>query len=138
MNNIDVFDRCTAYIFSELYARFPLTEDLIFADPDIEIFDDNDTEADIVNKLEIYRATIMWLISAGYLKADSISYDAAHDVVLSPQGLEILKLPSSLEPDGPSLGEKITESMRSGALEAAGSFAKSAITKGLALVVSSA
>lgn len=138
MNNIDVFDRCTAYVFSELYARFPVPGDLIFTDPDIEIFDESDSEVDAVNKFEIYQATIMWLISADYLIADSISYDAAHEVVLSPKGLEILKLPSSLEPDGPSFGEKIAESMKSGALEAAGDTAKSAITKGLAMVVSSA
>ncbi|WP_144079896.1 hypothetical protein [Haliea salexigens] len=80
----------------------------------------------------------MWLLSAGYLNADSISFDGAHDVVLSPKGLEVLKLPSSFEPNGPSFGEKKTECIKSGAVEVAGNIAKGAITKGLAIVLSGA
>ncbi len=54
------------------------------------------------------------------------------------KGLEVLTLPSSLEPDGRSFGEKIVGSIKSGAIQAAGGAAKSAITKGLGLVLGSA
>lgn len=138
MNNIDVFDRCTACIFSNLYAAFPVPIDLDFTDTDLRIFDDSDTHADAFDKFVIYEKTIIWLISAGYIAAESVTYDAAHGVVLSPKGLEVLKMPASLEPEGPSFGERIRESIKSGALSAAGNAAKSAITKGLALAVGSA
>lgn len=135
MNNIDVFDQCTAHIFSTLYESFPVPVDLDYSEPSVEIFDEEESADVAFDKLVIFEKSILWLNSAGYLNIEAITYDGAHNVVLTAKGLEVLKLPSSLEVNGPSFGEKIVSSIKSGALKASGEAAKLALSKGLALVV---
>lgn len=138
MNNIDVFDRCAAKIFADLYQYFPVPIDLEFAPVSLDIYDQDDSGIEVLNKLEIYGHTINWLISAGYLQVKSLSYETAHEVVLTPKGLEVLKLPSAIKAKGASFGEQIVSSVKSGAVGAAGDIAKAAFTQGLAFIASNA
>jgi len=138
MTNIDVFDLCVADIFVRLYESFPVPIDLDFSEAPDSIFEEYESSDGAFDKLVIYEKTILWLSSAGYISFESTSYDGGHGVVFTPKGLEIMKLPSSLEVPGASLGEQLMGSLKTGALQAAGNIAKSAITQGLSIAVANA
>ena len=135
MKNIDAFDRSVAEIFATLYTEFPIPIKMEFSDAPIAIMDAEDSGSEMLDKFVIYENTIKWLIAAGYVNAESTNNQAAFGAVLSAKGLEILKLPSSLEKSGPTFGEKIVSSIKSGAIEAAKNTAQSAISKGLSLAI---
>lgn len=135
MKNIEAFDRCVAQIFSTLYTEFPIPIKMEYTDVSSAIFEEEDSGSEMLDTFAIYENTIKWLIAAGYVNAESTNYQAAFGAVLSAKGLEILKLPSSLEKSGPSFGEKIVYAIKSGSIDAAKNAAQSAISKGLSLAI---
>ncbi|MAT50049.1 MAG: hypothetical protein CMK32_02565 [Porticoccaceae bacterium] len=137
MNNIDLFDRCTAATFAKLYVSFPVPTDIDFMEMSSELFDEEDTELDAFDKFSIYEHTLTWLVSAGYIQASSVTYDGTTDAVLSVKGLEILRIPSSLSSEE-SFGEQISSAAKSGAIDLAVSGAKAAISKGLVFLLENA
>ncbi len=134
MKNIEAFDRCTASIFASLYSEFPVPINIEFSNVPLEIFDEEESEEEVFDKFFIYEHTVNWLVGAGYVNASVVNNQTAFGLVLSAKGLEVLKLPASLEAQSPSFGEKIVESVKSGAIEAAKNGAKLAITKGLMIL----
>src|SRR5690606_7430129 len=96
-NNIDSFNKCAASVLAHLYTQFPLPMDLDFNKQATLLWESTDDQDDSFDKLELVYRTVDWLHKAEYVWLKSIDDWTALQVVLSPKGLELLKLPSSLE-----------------------------------------
>lgn len=134
MKNIEIFDCYVAEIFAKLYEDFPVPATLDLTWLDTKAISDEDEHEEIFHKISVYEHTVRWLMSAGYINVENINSQRAYGAVLSAKGLEILKMPVSLQQPKESLGEFIMDAMKAGAKESAASQAKLAITRGLALL----
>lgn len=133
MKNIEIFDCYVAEIFARLYENFPVPVTLDLTWLDTEAISEADEHEEMFHKISVYEHTVKWLMSAGYINVENINAQKAYDVVLSAKGLEILKMPVSLQQPKESFGDFIMGAIKSGAKEAAASQAKLAITSGLGL-----
>jgi hypothetical protein len=114
-SNIDVFDKCVASVLNELYENFPVPVHLIFNNLASELWDDDsDDEESYFKKYEIYAHTVSWLERSDFIWSINIDEHEAFDAVLSPKGLELLKMPSSLEGPSESLGEQLRAALDKG------------------------
>lgn len=134
--NIQTFDRCVASVLSTLLEYFPIPAHLDFSDLAIQLWDEGDDEEAHFDKHEVYSCTVAWLHRAGYIWANKLDNWEAFGVLLSPQGLELLKMPVSLEQPGPTFGEEIGDAMKQGAREKAAELVNKALTLGIRLVTS--
>lgn len=132
---IELFDRCAAIVFAKLYEAFPLRIDIDSTDIPMELFDDTDSTWQVTHKFDVYESTIRWLRDAGYVWASDVDGRKTRDVVLTPKGLEILKLPSSLSTKKESVGQLLTDVVKRGAKDAAQKAVSSALTVGFKLMV---
>lgn len=136
IDNIDIFDSCTAAIFAKLYKSFPVTIsfDLVpISDFDEEPYKtlflaEEDDEETISYKLEIYEYTIYWLKDAGYITYQCETNTSIENVVLTAKGLELLKMPSSIC-NSKSVGDQLVEYTKDGTKEVAKSVVKVATTE---------
>lgn len=112
MKNIEFFDRCVGLILGRLYENFsvPLDFDLLMDIPE-NLFNESDESLVVARKMGVYEHTFRWLVSAGFVWAENISELKAGNVRLTLKGLEVLKKPTSLEPNK-SIGEKLTEVLK--------------------------
>lgn len=126
--NIDQFNIITGLMLAELYESFPspktihsgafasrvegcpLPEDRSGTDP--------------------ASASIRWLVEEGYIRCRSLSeIPLFSQAVLSSKGLQLLSMPDSLNAQE-SIGAKMMEASKSGALEGLKSLAKLAVCEG--------
>lgn len=136
-SNIEIFNRCVASALNVLYEKFPVPTDLVFNDLTIELWDDHiDDEVSYFEKHEIYSQTVNWLEKAGFIWLSNIETHVAYSVVLSPKGLELLKVPSSLEKPCESLGDQIREALDKGAKDAAAGLVSKALTTSITMFAS--
>lgn len=119
ISNIETFNRSVGLLFGKLYETFPKRVQLGFNDLAIEMFDDDDNGNEVYfEKLAIFSETVSWLEQAGYIWADKIDNYDAYGIVLSPKGLEVMKVvPGTLS--GKSIGEELSKIVKSGAKETA-------------------
>lgn len=128
-NNIDSFNKCAASVLAHLYTQFPLPMDLDFNKQATLLWESTDDQDDSFDKLELVYRTVDWLHKAEYVWLKSIDDWTALQVVLSPKGLELLKLPSSLK-SGASFGEKIGKAIEEGTKDVAAGLVSKALTLG--------
>ena len=118
MSNIDRFDEIAGQVFADLYNTFPLTKTLGLAnyiEGDSALDPDGFTGAELTAEAEFVKATITWLINAGFLSSDGFHGEYFMDVILTPKGLECLKLmPDSLTSPA---GNELTKAVKSGSKE---------------------
>lgn len=117
--NIEMFDRCVASAISELYARFPVPIHMDFNELVFVLWDDEDDKETYFAKHELYANTVSWLERTGFIWLEKADNFEAFGVVLSPQELELVKMPGSLEKPGESLGAQLKEALNTGAKGAA-------------------
>ncbi|WP_143428926.1 hypothetical protein [Helicobacter sp. 12S02634-8] len=106
MKNIELFDRYTGLIFTELLEEFPLKKWI-----HIESF----TKIPLVNELEhpyenkIFIGTLQWLAEEGYIKMKTPNHYGA-ECILTGKALALLKSkPKSIQENGKSYGEMLIE-----------------------------
>ena len=144
MENIEIFDRCTALIFAKVYESFPVPFELEPKRLAMEIQHQSTNPDDVFRKgwhlTTVMEHTIQWLGKAGYLNLGGMTSGPIYnDVTLTPKGLETMKaVPSSLaagedlapnEHTPKPAGERIVAAVREGAIDVAVSSTKLAITE---------
>lgn len=139
MKNIELFDEYVAKIFGDLYENFPIP--IAVNACKISGYEDTDeygtpvdSEGVAVKDFEVCKATIDWLIEAGYLRAKNGNQYGYSQCVLTAKGLEVLKsVPDSVVVKT-SLGDKLIVALRKGATGAATEAGKTAIRIGAGLL----
>lgn len=144
MDNIEKFDQYVADIFNRLYSTFPRRIEISSADLlDVEPDENFRSEPGGNNVVPYYFKgtqkiakvstedwklaidTIRWLIDSGFILGQIKDDRRGVGLTLSHKGLELLKMvPNSLNI---TIGEKLTEAVKAGAMDAA----KEIIKKGL-------
>ncbi|MBU5923530.1 hypothetical protein [Enterobacter sichuanensis] len=118
MSNIDRFDEIEVQKFADLYNMFPLSKALglsTYIEGDSALDPDRFTGAELTSDAGFVKATITWLIDAGYLSSGGFHAEYFMDVILTPKGLECLKLtPDSLKSPA---GNELTKAVKSGSKE---------------------
>jgi hypothetical protein len=137
-SQIELFDRCAAIVFAKLYESFPLRITIDYYDVPISLFEESDSSSLVAHKFEIYEATIRWLREAGFIWAGDVDRGKACDMVLSPKGLEVLKVPSSISKKPETLGQLLVEAVKNGAKDVAKNGVSAALTAGFKLLVAQA
>lgn len=135
-SNIDIFDCVVGIVFAKLYASFPVRTYIDYKSLD-EMQpqpDDLDWLSKYARQKTLFSSTMSWLVDAGYVWCSirDESSGSFSDCVLTPKGLEILNLPSSLE--GSSIGASLRKAVIDTSGEALKDLAKTALSKGAALV----
>ncbi|EHS0413364.1 hypothetical protein SJ414_000883 [Escherichia coli] len=133
-SNIDVFNETVGKTFALLYEAFPqkITID-VCALTGVSVPVPGEGEPAIRNKkydaLTLRYHSIEWLVDAGYVSANGTPFTHFERAVLTAKGLELLKLdPESLKQ---SLGDKLVDATKSGAIDAIKSTASSVLTTGI-------
>lgn len=135
LSNIELFNGITGKLLAILYQNFP-QETEISHSKFLEDFIDPDDFDGAFNMPEMVKATLIWLDKAGYiwLKPPK-GYGGTYSAVLSPKGLETLKMvPDSLE-SGKTLGERIIDFSNEQFGEGMNQLAKTAISEGIKLIL---
>jgi len=133
-DNVEFFNRCVASVFSELYGAFPVPTDLHFNDLAIELWDDEtDDGVSYLDKYEVYAQSVSWLERAGYIWLNKWCHHEAYGVVLSPKGLEALKVPESLKKPSETLGAQIRQALEKGAMSSASGLVSRALTASITM-----
>lgn len=118
MFNIDRFDEIAGQVFADLYNSFPMTKPLglvNYIDGDTALDPNGFTGAELNEDAEFVKATITWLINAGFISSGGFHGEYFTDVILTPKGLECLKLmPGSLTS---TAGNQLTEAAKAGSKE---------------------
>lgn len=133
-SNIDVFNETVGKTFAFLYESFPrkVTIDVCaLTGVSAPTFEEKDpaVRKQKHEALVLRYYSIEWLIAAGYVSADAVPFESFDKAVLTAKGLELLKLdPESLKQ---SLGDKLVDATKSGAIDAIKSTASSALTTGI-------
>ena len=108
---------------------------LVYNDEAIKLFKDDDEAVAHEINLDVFESTTRWLCDSGYIWIDTQGESSAHGVVLSPKGLEVLKLvPESLK-DNVTIGDKLLSIVKGGSIEARASLIGLALTEGSKLLV---
>lgn len=132
--NIETFNESVAIIFEELYKSFPIPIGLSYNDLAITLFKDDDEPIDHEQNLDVVENTILWLKNSGYIWYDTTSEMQVYAAVLSPKGLEILKvIPTSLTEDS-TIGESLINFAKDGTKETRASLIALALTEGYKLL----
>ncbi|OUE68691.1 MULTISPECIES: hypothetical protein [Citrobacter] len=116
--NIDRFDEIVGRVFADLYSSFPQPRILKLEDYAHE----SDPQRDFVEEWARKQArcnfvadSVTWLKNAGFITAGNRTDNFFHNAVLSPKGLECLKLtPDSLSP---AAGKQLSDAAKSGSVE---------------------
>ena len=126
-SNIERFDRLTGIIFAKLYSAFPIRVDLDLFElmsASLEDVGENDFLEEVISEPDFVIATMDWLEEAGYITKMNSTLDG-HTYLrctLTHKALEALKaVPEGL--GGPTLGSKIADASKSGALKILGDLA---------------
>jgi hypothetical protein len=136
-SNIETFDKSVASVLNELYQKFPEPAHLVFNDLIFELWDDDsDDEKSYFKKHSIYAYTVSWLERSGFIWLVNTDAHEAHEVVLTPKGLELLKMPSSLERPSESFGDQIREALDKDAKDTAAGLVSKALTASISLLAS--
>ena len=130
-SNIDIFDRCVGVFFARLYESFPKRIDIRFAEIPEDIFDKTDSNEQAERKFEGYEHAVKWLHQAGYAWANHVDDRGAEGIVLSPKGLEVLRAKPRSLLQRKSIGDLITEAVKSGAKDALTKAVGFALIKGV-------
>jgi hypothetical protein len=118
-SNIDIFNQAVGILFGKLYEKFPERINLDLNELAFELFDgDQIGEALYMETHVLLSETIRWLDQAGYIWTGLINKWEANEVVLSPKGLEVLKVVQDSSQQK-SIGESLSIVLKSGAKEAA-------------------
>lgn len=141
MSNIEAFNVAAAEIFGQCYQTFPLEVTISTMDIGTAIKESFGEDPDGVFNLDeveykIAEATMTWLIEAGYIwhkkPLRSISFEG---VTLSPKGLEVLNaVPEELN-SKKSLGEQLSNGIKSLGKDSASSIIKIGLTYGAKLAI---
>lgn len=126
-SNIERFDRLTGVIFAKLYSAFPIRIDLDLVDlmsASLEELGENEFLEEVGSEPDFVSATMDWLEEAGYIVKVDSTLDGGKYLrcTLTHKALEALKaVPEGL--GGPTLGSKIADASKSGALKVLGDLA---------------
>ncbi|EIX7372523.1 hypothetical protein ACEPNH_000794 [Citrobacter freundii] len=135
-SNIDKFDEITGRLFADLYANFPVPMIIKSENYSVHIEGSDNFVNDVVrdnHECDFVDASVRWLSSSGFITTTGLSNNGFLDVVLTPKGLECLKLtPGSLQP---SLGTQLTEAVKAGKTEAVKTFTSQALSVSAALIL---
>ena len=135
MSHIESFNRCEALIFAELYRAFPCRKQISSSSLPEGIFDDISEEDfdGAFERLVVFKATVKWLVEAGYIWAGDVGESTIHDAILSPKGLEVLKaIPNSLSPKQ-TLGERMGTLVKEGSYSLLSKTVDIALSMGVAI-----
>lgn len=132
--NIEVFNESVALVFGELYKSFPVPVGLSYNDLAITLFKDDGDVVEYEKVLDVFESTVLWLKDAGYIWFDTTSEMQVFGAVLSPKGLEILKVvPTSLT-EGSTIGDSLINFANEGSKEIRASLITLALTEGYKLL----
>lgn len=133
--NIEQFDLMVGQTLAYLYNRFPMPANLsvsTFIGEDKVYVKDGFTGAELTPEAEFAYATYAWLLNAGYIDGKPYFNEGINDAVLSAKGLETLKtVPDSLQG---SLGERLTDAVKTDARDVARSLVGQALGLGLSFI----
>jgi hypothetical protein len=115
MNNVDHFNDVCARTFATLFEAFPQPLDLDYLKVAELDADGGADEAEVA----FIQDTLQWLHSAGYIWVQNFNTYGAQKAVLSPKGLEALKVTPETADTSKPIGERIAELVRGGAAESA-------------------
>ena len=132
-SNIRIFNESAALIFSELYKNFPVPISLNY----ITLSNTLDNIEDTIDRhkiLDVLINTVAWLKNSGYIWLDSESEVEVYGVVLSPKGLEVLKiLPQASAGDKLTIGERLIQLKDNCSNEEKEALIQTALTEGCKL-----
>lgn len=134
-NNIDRFDEIAGRVFADLYNSFPqprllnLNEYANDDDPhpnNLEEWAHKEAQCDFTAD------SITWLKNAGFITSGNRSGNYVSNAVLTPKGLECLKLtPNSLKL---SAGKQLSEAAKNGSIEVLKGITNQVLGIGVAIV----
>ena len=108
-NNIELFDSYTGLILGRLYRNFPLPITLT-AEHFINYNTLDDSNRQLLSQEEnLFLATVKWLADVGYIHFDGMSGVSFFEVVLTSNGLLILRAFAEGHEDATTLGEKLSQ-----------------------------
>ncbi|MFP3516539.1 hypothetical protein SB766_10120 [Pseudomonas sp. SIMBA_077] len=108
-NNIELFDSYTGLILGRLYRNFPLPI-TITAEEFIDYKHLEDSNRQLLSQEEnLFLATVKWLADVGYIHFDGMSGVSFFEVVLTSNGLLILRAFAEGEKDQSTLGAKLSQ-----------------------------
>lgn len=108
-NNIELFDSYTGLILGRLYRNFPLPITLS-AEEFIDYNTLEDSNRQLLSQEEnLFLATVKWLADVGYIHFDGMSGVSFFEVVLTSNGLLILRAFAEGQDGTPTLGEKLAQ-----------------------------
>lgn len=111
-NNIELFDCYTGLILGHLYRNFPLPVTLT-AERFIDYKTLGASNREALEKEEaLFLATIKWLADVGYLHFDGMSGVAFYEVVLTNNGLLILRAFPEGTDTAPTIGEYLSHCIK--------------------------
>lgn len=109
MNNIDRFNECTAKLFADLYASFPIHYDINY----FEWLGQDALETG-KDELEFCEATIRWLEDAGYIQVRLHNVEGAYGIVLTAKGMEMMKVVPESVKAKKSVGDALAGAVKEG------------------------
>ncbi|WP_370280388.1 hypothetical protein [Pontibacterium sp.] len=110
LSNIEIFNGIAGKVFADLYSSFPVHSAIklpVYAE---ELVDPDDYDG-YWQVSEIADATLSWLVESGYIWLDENQCidEEYRKGVLTPKGLEVLKVVPSTLSQNQSIGEKLLE-----------------------------
>ena len=135
-NNIEIFNESVAIIFEELYRNFPIPISLNYNDLAIKLFKVEGEIEDHTQNIVVLESTVKWLKNSGYIWFGMIGDAKVDGAVLSPKGLEVLKVvPDSLS-EKISIGDRLLGFAKNSTREVRVSLIKIALTEGYKILAS--
>ncbi len=107
-NNIELFDCYTGLVMGLLYRNFPLPVK-IDSSAFIDYKSPHDINQETREKEErLFLATIKWLADVGYIHFDGMSDLSFFEVILTNNGLNVLRAKPEGAQTSPSIGENLS------------------------------
>ncbi|MRT11085.1 hypothetical protein GJV07_02120 [Enterobacteriaceae bacterium RIT711] len=133
-SNIDRFDEIAGRVFADLYSSFPQPCMLRLE----AYIKDDDPLPDIVEEWACKEArcdfaadSVIWLKDAGFINSGKRSANNFPNAVLTPKGLECLKLtPDSLHP---SAGKQLSDAAKNGSIDIIKGITNQVLSVGVAI-----
>ncbi len=155
MSNIDDFNMIVGLVFSKLYENFPVGVDVGSVEITTQILDGKLTRGEVAKDFEgrfpgndpfaeslpsqegdeaerlftIYEAAMNWLGAEGYIRFDNEAIAQYFGCVLTLRGLQALSLVPGGITTSTTLGDKIMEATKEGALSGVREWTKKAFTE---------
>jgi len=138
--NIELFDEYAARVLSQLYEQFPVKTGIDVRKLTGHV-DTNEYGAILSpdgqrsRQAEIAYATIEWLVETGYIRCKKAAPPYGYSqCVLTAKGLEILKATPASVQSGKTIGDRLVQFVREGALDLAGDAVKAALAAGIKML----